>query len=268
LAQPLLRFYTLFELTTARYGYWYRLKEKKEKNMQKLTIVICALATMITVAYGGTSTYYSGKETKEVKQVQPAPCPEWYRDTEWNVSLWGTYIFTGNDWQDDRYFRSDHAFGGGVDVKYFFHRYFGVGVEGWAAESTRQQLDGFDFSGQPVFSDDERLIGGVKGTLTLRYPIHCSRFSPYLYGGVGAIFGGGERDEFEEFVTTSSSRAISVAFPSRHFDGDTRVYGQVGAGLEIRLTPHIGLMNDFSWNVVDGPDNNFGMVRSGVTFAF
>jgi len=27
-------------------------------------------------------------------------------------------------------------------------------------------------------------------------------------------------------------------------------------------------MNDFSWNVVDGPDNNFGMVRSGVTFAF
>jgi hypothetical protein len=27
-------------------------------------------------------------------------------------------------------------------------------------------------------------------------------------------------------------------------------------------------MNDFSWNVVDGPKNNFGMVRSGVTFAF
>jgi hypothetical protein len=27
-------------------------------------------------------------------------------------------------------------------------------------------------------------------------------------------------------------------------------------------------MADFSWNVVDGPGNNFGMVRSGLNFAF
>jgi hypothetical protein len=27
-------------------------------------------------------------------------------------------------------------------------------------------------------------------------------------------------------------------------------------------------MSDFSWNVVNGPDNNFGMARSGITFAF
>src|SRR5437899_11219751 len=116
--------------------------------MQKLTVTICAFATMITAAYGGTTTY-SGKEMKQVEQVPP--CPEWYRDTEWNVSLWGTYVFTANNWQDDRYFQSDHAWGVGVDVKYFFHRYFGVGLEGWATESTRQQFDGFDFNGQPVF---------------------------------------------------------------------------------------------------------------------
>ena len=105
--------------------------------MRKLTVTICALATMISAAYGGTTTY-SGKEMKQVEQVPP--CPEWYRDTEWNVSLWGTYIFTANNWQDDRYFESDHAWGGGVDVKYFFHRYFGVGLEGWATESTRRAL--------------------------------------------------------------------------------------------------------------------------------
>jgi hypothetical protein len=220
---------------------------------------------MVTVAYGGATTYSSGKEMKEVTQVPP--CPEWYRDTEFNISMWGTYIFTGNNWEDDRYIESDHAWGGGVDVKYFFHRYFGVGVEGWAAESTRRQFDGFDFNGQPVFSDDSRLIGAVKGTLTLRYPIHCSRFSPYVWGGVGAIFGGGQRDSLTEFLPPDA-KAVSVGFPSTHSGGDTRVYGQIGAGLEIRLTPHIGLMNDFSWNVVDGPDNNFGMVRSGITFAF
>ena len=84
--------------------------------MQRLTTTICALAAMITVAYGGPTTYSSDKETKQVTQVPP--CPEWYRDTEWNVSLWGTYIFTGNNWDEDRYFESDHAWGGGVDVKY------------------------------------------------------------------------------------------------------------------------------------------------------
>jgi Outer membrane protein beta-barrel domain len=233
--------------------------------MQKGATTICVLATMIAVAYGGTETYSSGKEMKQVTQVPP--CPEWYRDTEFNISLWGTYIFTANNWEDDRYIESDHAWGGGVDVKYFFHRYFGVGVEGWAAESTRRQFDGFDFNGQPVFSDDSRIIGAVKGTFTLRYPIHCSRFSPYVYGGVGAIFGGGERDSFTELLA-SDVKAVTVGFPATHSGSDTRVFGQAGAGLEIRLTPHIGVMSDFSWNVVDGPENNFGMVRSGVTFAF
>src|SRR5213080_2044458 len=233
--------------------------------MQRLTTAICALATMITVAYGGTETYSSGKEMKQVTQVPP--CPEWYRDTEFNISLWGTYIFTFNNWDEDRYFESDHAWGGGVDAKYFFHRYFGVGIEGWAAESTRRQFDGFDFNGQPVFSEDERAIGAVKGTLTLRYPIHCSRFSPYLYSGVGAIFGGEERDSFTNLLS-STTKAISVGFPATHTDSKIRGFGQVGAGLEIRLTPHIGWMSDFSWNVVNCPDNNFGIGRSGVTFAF
>ena len=67
-----------------------------------------------------------------MKQVAPPPCPQWYADNEFNVSLWGTYIFTGNNWQTDRYIEADHAWGGGIDLKYFFHRYFGVGIEGWA----------------------------------------------------------------------------------------------------------------------------------------
>jgi len=140
-------------------------------------------------------------------------------------------------------------------------------LEGWATESTRQRFDGFDFNGQPVFSDDERVIGAVKGTLTLRYPIHCSRLSPYLYVGAGAIFGGEERDSFTNLLS-STTKAITVGFPATHSDTVTRAFGQVGTGLEIRLTPHIGWMSDFSWNVVNGPNNNFGMARSGVTFAF
>ena len=34
------------------------------------------------------------------------------------------------------------------------------------------------------------------------------------------------------------------------------------------LTPNIGIINDFSWNLVGGDHNDFGIVRSGVRFAF
>jgi hypothetical protein len=44
--------------------------------------------------------------------------------------------------------------------------------------------------------------------------------------------------------------------------------GQFGGGIEVRVTPHIGIMNDFSWNVINGSNNNFGMVRTGIRFAF
>ena len=47
-----------------------------------------------------------------------------------------------------------------------------------------------------------------------------------------------------------------------------KAIGQFGGGLEIRVTPHIGWMADFSWCVLDGPDNNFGMVRTGLNFSF
>src|SRR5437764_4874128 len=34
---------------------------------------------------------------KQMKQVAPPPCPEWYGDREWNVNLWGTYAFTNTE---------------------------------------------------------------------------------------------------------------------------------------------------------------------------
>ena len=48
----------------------------------------------------------------------------------------------------------------------------------------------------------------------------------------------------------------------------TKAVGQVGGGFEVRFTPHVGLLNDFSWNIVSGSNNNFGMARTGINFAF
>jgi hypothetical protein len=116
-----------------------------------------------------------------------------------------------------------------------------------------------------VFDHEERLIGAVKGTFTLRFPIHCSRFAPYIWGGAGAIFGGGERD----FIVHDDVIPSQVAnIPAEHTDGEVEFIGQVGAGFEFRLTPHIGLINDFSWNFVSHDNSDFGMVRGGLNFAF
>ena len=126
----------------------------------------------------------------------------------------------------------------------------------------------FDFTGTPaaggfVFdkNDDSRVVGSVLGTLTIRYPIGCSRFAPYAFGGFGGIFGGGERD----VIVATSTPGV---FATDHEGTQSKIMGQFGGGVEVRFTRHIGWINDFSWNVVDGPKNNFGMVRSGINFAF
>jgi hypothetical protein len=249
-------------------------------NAMKQVVFVAAISCALGAAIYAGPEQYSGKEMKQA--VAPAPCPEWYADNEWNVSVWGTYAFTGTDDNQriqledffmgdqgtfDRYLGDDHAWGGGLDVKYFFHRYFGLGLEGWAVDARRRRLDisGFD---EQLFVDntktENRVVGSILGTLTLRYPFHCSRFSPYAFAGGGAIFGGGERDRVIGIIPGRLPGNFSTA----HDDGTTELIGQFGGGLEVRFTPHIGWINDFSWNVVNGPRNNFGMVRSGINFAF
>jgi hypothetical protein len=233
----------------------------------------------------------SGKDAdKEMKQVAPPPCPEWYGDNEWNVNLWGTYTFTNTEYNPnlwlvdvvqstseghpvlgtyDRYIGGDHAWGGGADIKYFFHRYFGVGIEGFALDASKNGFNIFEDPTVPIFTTEkvnhDHTIGAVLGTLTLRYPIPCTRFSPYAWAGVGAIFGGGERDVLH---TQGPPDAFAVHAQTDHFGSETKVLGQFGAGLEFRIARHVGWTNDLSFGVIDGPRNNFGMFRSGLNLAF
>ena len=149
-------------------------------------------------------------------------------------------------------------------------RYVGVGIEGWAVDANQKREDIFvDFSDgifQRSFHSERNAIGAVLGTLTLRYPIHCTRFAPYIFGGAGGIFGGGQRPINKAF--TEPGEGFDIVQTVGHTDAEARAIGQVGGGMEIRFTPHIGWVSDFSWNFVDGPHNNFGMVRTGVNFAF
>jgi len=228
-----------------------------------LFLGILFFGTIASVAFAASD--YSGKE---MKQVIPPPCPRWYADNEWNVSLWGTYVFTGNEWRADRYIESDHAWGGGVDAKYFFQRYFGFGIEGWVVDARREFED---VTGVEVFrlstGHESRAVGSVLGTFTLRCPIRCSRFAPYVWAGGGAIFGGGQRERFRETCANSIGPCLPIA-TTDHLGATTEGIGQFGGGIEVRLRRHIGWIGDFSWNIVNGRDNNFGIVRTGVNFAF
>ena len=223
--------------------------------MKKLTLSLCAAVAMTSAAFAG-ETY-----SKESKSVTPPPCPQWYADNEFNVTLSGVYGWTGNDWADDRYLAVDHGWGAAIDAKYFVHRYFGFGVQGWGIAA--HSHDEFTFSnGFRVRGDeDSHAVGGVLGTFTLRFPISCSRFAPYFWLGGGGVFGGGRSHDY--FLATNNL-PVRRDFDDSH----TRSVGQVGGGFEVRFTPHIGWTNDVSWNVVSGPDNNFGMARTGINFAF
>ena len=66
--------------------------------MTKLLGAMILVCWLTAISYGGTPAYVD-KSVKET--VAPASCPEWYRDTELNVTLWGTYAWASNDGHAD-----------------------------------------------------------------------------------------------------------------------------------------------------------------------
>jgi len=260
--------------------------------MKKLTLTFCALFALLVVApalYADGPEKYSGKE-KEVMQPAPPVC-DFYRAHEWDLSIWGAYAFAADTGQfnvpnDDPFFPDndvtnetvlsifgttlgvissseprnfnpnervnigrvsknqlfarDDVWGGGADVKYFWSRYFGVGIEGVGLAAKTN------------------FAGGGLLTLTGRYPF--GRFAPYVTGGIGFIDGGAtlykffnEKHTFLNGVVTNEREFWTVDPVANNH---VRALGQIGAGLEFRVTCHIGLMADFTWNFVFGQEDH------------
>lgn len=215
--------------------------------MKKLTLTLAAVAALASGAFAGTETY-----SKDMSKQVQTPCPTWYADSEWNIGVSGIYAPTNENWEDDRYLGVDHAWGGAVDIKYFFHRYFGIGVQGFGL-SLNNNNNNFGAFG---FDNGDDFAGGVVGTFTFRYPIPCTRFAPYGWVGIGGIWGGG------------NTIHVNNAGVFVQNDGDSRLMGQYGVGFETRFTPHFGWTNDVSFNQVDGHQNDFWQFRTGLNFAF
>jgi hypothetical protein len=255
--------------------------------MKKLALTITILCAFGAFAYAGTEKY-SGKD-KEVLQAAPPPC-DWYRGNEWDFGFWGAYAFPQNTGSreglpsflagsifdnggvdqnikehidvghlsNDRFLNKDNTWGGGLDVKYFFSKYWGLGLEGFVLHTR------FDSGGAEL------------ATFTFRYPIGCSRFAPYVFVGAGGAEGGTHEVQFFNETQATVNREEQEFF-SREAVDNKKADGivQFGGGLEIRLLRPsekcklgIGLITDFTWNVITGPDNNFGMARAGVNFSY
>lgn len=230
--------------------------------MRRLTFILCGLAACHSIFAGPMTP--SGKEIEPSKQTSESTAAslDYYGDREFDLTIFGTYALTGTEYLNDRYLGTDHAFGAGLDAKYFFARYFGFGLQGYVLDAD-DVTRGNSVTGFTGFNNHERrAVGAALGTFTFRVPIQRSRFAPYAFVGGGAIFGGGR--ETRQIVDVNSGDSFSQDVSAANVEG----VGQAGGGLEIRFTRHFGLTSDFSWNVVNGPRNNFGMARTGFTFAF
>jgi hypothetical protein len=237
----------------------------------KVPLIFVVATIAVSPASAGTERYANDASKQP---VDSAVATHWYADNEWNVGLWGTYAFTANDYRSfpslDRYISADHAWGGGIDAKRFFGRYFGLGIEGYVSGANRTVIDregsfGFFMGGTIRTYKDLRAVGSGLATATFRYPLLNSCFAPYMHIGGGAILGGGDRDKVTIIGGSSGDGYIVTTTQTA---SAAKAVGQFGAGFEVRLTPRVGLLNDFSWSVVDGPNNNFGMARTGINFAF
>ena len=81
-------------------------------------------------------------------------------------------------------------------------------------------------------------VDSAEGNVYLRVPILETGLAPYVFGGGGYQFEDVRQD-----------------------------FGQGGAGLEFRFTPHVGIFADGRYVFTDHTDN-YAMVRAGVRIAF
>jgi hypothetical protein len=222
------------------------------------------LFALAGIACGGTNS-----NTLDSKVRETEPSQGWFASGEFNFQLSGVYALTQDTYHFDRYIHADHGWGGSIDAKYFLNRYLGIGLEGYAlsATQTHHLISIFGpFTTYPTLRD-ERVVGAGLVTLTLRCPIGDSRAALFAFAGGGAIAGGGRHLQ-TEFVSFVGQPPGTSPFRNSFSEGSTEAVGQLGGGLEMRVSRHFGIVTDFSWNVVDGRDNNFGMARTGVNFAF
>ena len=176
--------------------------------------------------------------SKEIVAPSPPPPSSYFRANELDLGAFATYGTKGDDQSNFRGI-GNHAWGGGAEVSYFPLFWAGLRVQGAVIS----------------LHPGENTAGLVRGDFLARYPLDLLwpsvHLAPYGITGVGGLFSG-----YDGLRPNGSLRFSN------------QVLGDFGGGLEYRFTPHLGVFSEATWNVVDGPKNNFLQVNFGARFAF
>jgi hypothetical protein len=219
-------------------------------KMMKIVAALLLVGCNVTLLVAGPEPI--------VETTKPVAPTSLYRDSEFNVSLFGVGSWTKSASTSDRYFGVDHAFGGALSGKYFFAKYFGIGID----------LAGYDVKNVSTparvatSSDARRFVGDSLVSATFRYPIGTSAFAPYVRLGAGSIFNGGNRQLTEPSGTIGKKLRFELA------EHDAKMIGEGAVGLEYRLNQTFGIITEGAFDKVDRPHSNFGTLKAGVNVAF
>ena len=152
----------------------------------------------------------------------------------------------------DRYLGSDHAFGGGIDVNTFS---IVISESVLKVVHDAHRALGFDLESNGVTfikkrRSEDRAVGRVLRNLYPSLSDPCIVLRLMFGEAVGDL---GRRGSAMKLFSTDSE--VSVKFQCRFSYNPSRHYQQSGrpvrGWIEVRITPHIGWMNDFSWNIMD-----------------
>ena len=194
-------------------------------------LAVVALVSQAVVSFAGPPP------PKEVVPP-PAPPPSLFRAHELDLGAFATYG-TNFGSGDNHKGIGDHAWGGGVDAAYFPWLYAGFRVQGAVVN----------------LIPGDQTAGIVSGSFILRYPLDLCwpniHLAPYAIAGVGGLIDG-----------------YNGLRPNGTLRSTNEVLGDFGGGFEYRFSPHIGLFGETTYNVVDGPRNNFLQANFGLRYAF
>jgi hypothetical protein len=176
---------------------------------------------------------------------------------EWTIDLFGTYAFTESTNEE---ILGDHGFGGGLAVNRFFTTNIGLGIEGQALKTQR---------------NDDDVVGSAALNFFYRMPLGDSGWAPYVYVGGGVIFNtentdfGDVADDVVDADDDNDEDGVNNNLGNNNGnDDDALLEGHAGVGVEYRITRNFGVFTDGRWTVVENAKNNFPSVRTGIRFAF
>jgi hypothetical protein len=188
----------------------------------KTTTLLLALAAFATGVYAGAPA--------PMMPTGPAPTMETLFGPGWEAGAHALYL-------TPQARRASDAWGGGVDVDYFFDPYVGLeATAAWASPHSSQT------------NESHGTWGNYTLDFEIRAPFEAYHIAPYILAGGGMISAKGDID---------GNRV-------------NKWLGQLGAGLEYKPCAKFGLFADWIYNFPGASHEvpNYQEIRLGVKFGF